>query len=107
MGGLTGRFVADPVAALAFGAYLVALVLLLAIDLDQRLLPSVFTLPLVLLAFVFSAVGLNPLVPQGVHPQASLAPSPRAPWESVPARAPATAGWGRRRPATAALLRRL
>lgn len=67
MGGLTGRF-PDPVPAAAFGAYLAALVLLLAIDLDQRLLPNLVTRPLILLALVFSAVGLNPLVPPGVLP---------------------------------------
>ncbi len=51
-----------------FGAYLVALVLLLATDLDQRLLPDVITLPAIPLAFVFSLSGLNPLVPVGVLP---------------------------------------
>ena len=36
---------ADPVPALIFGAYSAVLVLLLATDLDQRLLPNEFTLP--------------------------------------------------------------
>ena len=53
---------------MVFGAYLVALVLLLATDLDQRLLPDVITLPAIPLAFVFSLSGLNPLVPVGVLP---------------------------------------
>ena len=44
MGVLTLRF-PDPVPALIFGAYSVALVLLLATDLDQRLLPNELTLP--------------------------------------------------------------
>ena len=56
----------EPVATVVFGAYLVVLVLLLAIDLDQRLLPDVFTLPAIPLAFLFGFSGLNPLVPQGL-----------------------------------------
>jgi hypothetical protein len=62
---LTLRFT-EPVAAVVLGAYLVVLVLLLATDLDQRLLPDVFTLPMIPLAFLFSFSGLNPLVPQGL-----------------------------------------
>lgn len=67
LGGLTARF-AEPVPAAVFGAYLVALVLLLATDLDQRLLPDVITLPAIPLALVFDLLGLNPLVPPGVLP---------------------------------------
>ena len=67
LGGLTSRF-AEPVPAVVFGAYLVALVLLLATDLDQRLLPDVITLPAIPLALVFDLLGLNPLVPIGVLP---------------------------------------
>jgi len=67
LGGLTSRFV-EPVPAAVFGAYLVALVLLLATDLDQRLLPDVITLPAIPLALVFDLLGLNPLVPPGVLP---------------------------------------
>ena len=67
LGGLTVRF-AEPVPAVVFGAYLVALVLLLATDLDQRLLPDVITLPAIPLALVFDLLGLNPLVPPGVLP---------------------------------------
>ncbi len=65
LGALTLRFT-EPVPAVAFGVYLVALVLLLATDLDQRLLPDVITLPAIPLALVFSLTGLNPLVPPGV-----------------------------------------
>jgi leader peptidase (prepilin peptidase)/N-methyltransferase len=50
---------------LVFGAYLAALVLLLAIDLDQRLLPDELTLPAIPIALVFAAVGANPLVSPG------------------------------------------
>ena len=67
LGALTVRFT-DPLVAVVFGVYLVALVLLLATDLDQRLLPDVITLPAIPLAFVFSLSGLNPLVPVGVLP---------------------------------------
>jgi leader peptidase (prepilin peptidase)/N-methyltransferase len=67
LGALTVRF-SDPVVAVVFGAYLVALVLLLATDLDQRLLPDIVTLPAIPLAFLFSLSGLNPLVPVGVLP---------------------------------------
>lgn len=65
LGGLTITFT-EPAPILVFGAYLVVLVLLLATDLDQRLLPDVFTLPAIPLAFLFSFSGLNPLVPQGL-----------------------------------------
>jgi leader peptidase (prepilin peptidase)/N-methyltransferase len=55
-----------------FGAYLVALVLLLATDLDQRLLPDVITLPAIPVALAFDLLGLNPLVPPGVLPVAII-----------------------------------
>jgi leader peptidase (prepilin peptidase)/N-methyltransferase len=45
-----------------FGIYVVALILLLATDLDQRLLPDVITLPLVAFAAVVGAAGLDPFV---------------------------------------------
>ena len=61
MGVLTLRF-PDPVPALIFGVYGVALVLLLATDLDQRLLPNELTLPAIPLALLVDVAGLNPLV---------------------------------------------
>lgn len=61
MGALTLRF-PEPVPALIFGAYSVALVLLLATDLDQRLLPNELTLPAIPIALVLDVAGLNPLV---------------------------------------------
>ena len=61
MGVLTLRF-PDPVPALIFGAYTVVLVLLLATDLDQRLLPNEFTLPAIPIVLVIDIAGLNPLV---------------------------------------------
>ncbi len=62
------RFENDPATAAIFGAYVIALVLLLATDLDQRLLPDVITLPAIPLAFLVTLAGLNPLVPPGVLP---------------------------------------
>jgi leader peptidase (prepilin peptidase)/N-methyltransferase len=67
MGAVTVRFT-DAVPAMAFGAYLLVLVLLLATDLDQRRLPNIITRPLIPIALVFSLAGLNPLVPPGVLP---------------------------------------
>jgi leader peptidase (prepilin peptidase) / N-methyltransferase len=61
MGALTLRFAA-PVPAVIFGAYLVALVLLLATDLDQRLLPDAITLPAIPIALAVDLLGLNPFL---------------------------------------------
>lgn len=64
---------AEPIALLVFGTYAVALVILLATDLDQRLLPDVITLPLIPLAALYGISGLNPLVPIADLPIAALA----------------------------------
>jgi leader peptidase (prepilin peptidase)/N-methyltransferase len=48
--------------AVVFGTYLVALVLLLATDLDQRLLPDVITLPAIPYALATVLLGANPFV---------------------------------------------
>jgi len=69
LGALAARF-EEPAATLVFGAYLVALVLLLATDLDQRLLPDVITLPAIPLALGFVLLGLDPLVAVGDLPVA-------------------------------------
>jgi leader peptidase (prepilin peptidase)/N-methyltransferase len=61
LGAVTIRF-PDPVHGLVFGSYLVALVLLLATDLDQRLLPDVITLPAIPLALLAVLAGINPFV---------------------------------------------
>ena len=52
----------QPLVFAAFGAYVVVLVLLLATDLDQRLMPDLLTLPMIPLAFLFAVSGANPLV---------------------------------------------
>jgi leader peptidase (prepilin peptidase)/N-methyltransferase len=56
------RFGAQPAQLLFIGVYVVALVLLFATDLDQKLLPDVITLPLVLLALAAFATGSGPYV---------------------------------------------
>lgn len=68
--GLVPLRVEDPGTRLLFGAYLAALVLLLATDLDQHLLPDVVTLPAVPVALVALVAGLNPLVPPADLPLA-------------------------------------
>lgn len=67
VGGLAGagtvaRFGAEPVHLLVVGLYVVALVLLFATDLDQRLLPDVITLPLIPYALVVFVIGAGPFV---------------------------------------------
>jgi leader peptidase (prepilin peptidase)/N-methyltransferase len=51
-----------------FGAYVLVLTLLLAIDLDQRLLPDIFTLTMIPLAFLFALSGRNPFVGDALVP---------------------------------------
>ena len=59
----------DPALELAiFGAYVLVLTLLLATDLDQRLLPDALTLPMIPLALLFAASGRNPLVGDALLP---------------------------------------
>jgi len=67
LGALGVRF-EEPLPAAIFGAYLAALVLLLATDLDQRLLPDVITLPAIPLALGVVLLGLDPLVAPGDLP---------------------------------------
>jgi leader peptidase (prepilin peptidase)/N-methyltransferase len=61
MAALPGRF-PDAHDLALFAAYFLALILLLATDLDQRLLPDLVTLPLIPIAFVVAAAGVDPLV---------------------------------------------
>ncbi len=51
-----------PLVVAVFVAYVVALVLLLATDLDQRLMPDLITLPMIVVAFAFAISGQNPFV---------------------------------------------
>ena len=56
------RFAGDPLALAIFGAWFVTLIVGLATDLDQRLLPDEMTLPVIPVALLYAASGLNPLV---------------------------------------------
>jgi prepilin signal peptidase PulO-like enzyme (type II secretory pathway) len=56
------RFGSSPDQLLVVGIYVVALILLFATDLDQRLLPDLITLPLVGLALIAFASGRGPYV---------------------------------------------
>jgi len=56
------RFAGDPLALAIFGAWFVTLVIGLATDLDQRLLPDVLTLPVIPVALVYALTGQNPFV---------------------------------------------
>jgi prepilin signal peptidase PulO-like enzyme (type II secretory pathway) len=59
---LPQRFGGDLLALAAFGAWFAVLVIGLATDLDQRLLPDELTLPVIPIALVYAWSGLNPLV---------------------------------------------
>jgi prepilin signal peptidase PulO-like enzyme (type II secretory pathway) len=58
------RFGANPVHLGVVFAYVAVLVVLFAIDLDQRLLPNLLTYPLIAFALVVYAVGANPFIPR-------------------------------------------
>lgn len=59
---LANRFEGDPLALVLFGAWFATLVVGLATDLDQRLLPDILTMPVIPLALVYDLTGRNPLV---------------------------------------------
>jgi leader peptidase (prepilin peptidase)/N-methyltransferase len=61
LGLLPVRF-GDPLALLLFGAWFVTLVIGLATDLDQRLLPDALTLPVIPVGLAYAVSGANPLV---------------------------------------------
>ncbi len=56
------RYASDPLAFVVFGAWFATLVVGLATDLDQRLLPDVLTVPVIPVALVYALSGANPLV---------------------------------------------
>ena len=70
---LVVRFLDDPLALALFGAWSITLVVGLATDLAQRLLPDPLTLPAIPVALVFAASGLNPLVGPDLLPAAAVA----------------------------------
>src|SRR6478735_7197081 len=59
---LPARFDGDGLALALFGAWFVTLIVGLATDLDQRLLPDVLTLPVIPVAAIYAVSGQNPLV---------------------------------------------
>ena len=61
-----GQRFPDTGSTLIFAAVFLALILLLAIDLDQRLLPDEITLPFAGLAAIYGLTGLNPLIGHAV-----------------------------------------
>jgi leader peptidase (prepilin peptidase)/N-methyltransferase len=61
LAGVGQRF-EDPLDLAVFGAWALVLVLMLATDLDQRLLPDVLTLPLIPVALILALAGVNPFV---------------------------------------------
>jgi leader peptidase (prepilin peptidase)/N-methyltransferase len=63
----------DPVAFLVFGAWFVTLVVGLATDLDQRLLPDLLTLPVIPVGLLYALSGSNPLVGGDLVPAVSAA----------------------------------
>jgi leader peptidase (prepilin peptidase)/N-methyltransferase len=62
LGLLPLRFPSDTLALFAFGAWFVTLIIGLATDLDQRVLPDELTLPAIPLALLYAISGLNPFV---------------------------------------------
>jgi leader peptidase (prepilin peptidase)/N-methyltransferase len=66
LGLLPQRFGGDLLALAAYGAWFATLVVGLATDLDQRLLPDELTLPIIPIALVYALSGLNPLVGGGI-----------------------------------------
>jgi leader peptidase (prepilin peptidase)/N-methyltransferase len=59
---LPARFGGDALALALFGAWFVTLIVGLATDLDQRLLPDLLTLPVIPVAAIYAVSGQNPLV---------------------------------------------
>jgi leader peptidase (prepilin peptidase)/N-methyltransferase len=70
---LANRFEGDPLALVLFGAWFATLVVGLATDLDQRLLPDILTMPVIPLALVYDLTGRNPLVGAEVLPAILIA----------------------------------
>ncbi|MEO5884875.1 MAG: A24 family peptidase [Candidatus Limnocylindrales bacterium] len=58
----------DPLVKLLFGTWFATLVVGLATDLDQRVLPDELTLPVIPIALLFALSGRNPLVEDQVVP---------------------------------------
>jgi leader peptidase (prepilin peptidase) / N-methyltransferase len=59
---LPARFEGDGMALPVFGAWFATLIVGLATDLDQRILPDLTTLPVIPIALLYAASGRNPFV---------------------------------------------
>ena len=70
---LPARFGGDALALALFGAWFVTLIVGLATDLDQRLLPDVLTLPVIPVAAIYAVSGQNPLVGGDLLPAVAVA----------------------------------
>lgn len=62
LAGIERRFGGEPLAVAIFGAWAVTLILGLATDLDQRILPNELTLPAIVVGLAYALSGRNPLV---------------------------------------------
>jgi leader peptidase (prepilin peptidase) / N-methyltransferase len=62
LGLLPLRFWGDALAMVLFGAWFVTLIVGLATDLDQRLLPDILTLPVIPIGLLYAVSGFDPLV---------------------------------------------
>jgi leader peptidase (prepilin peptidase)/N-methyltransferase len=65
---LSARLGGNPLALAAFGAWFVTLVMGLATDLDQRILPDELTLPAIPIALIYAVTGQNPFVGSALLP---------------------------------------
>jgi leader peptidase (prepilin peptidase)/N-methyltransferase len=61
-GGLSARWSSEPAALLVYGVLFVALLMLLATDLDQKLLPDALTLPLIVFSLVALVLNVSPAI---------------------------------------------
>ena len=70
---LPARFGGDGLALALFGAWFATLIVGLATDLDQRLLPDLLTLPVIPVAAIYAVSGQNPLVGADLLPAVLVA----------------------------------
>ena len=70
---LPAQFGDNALAQVLFGAWFVTLIVGLATDLDQRLLPDVLTLPVIPVAAIYAVSGQNPLVGGDLLPAVAVA----------------------------------
>ncbi len=67
------RFDGDLLAMVLFTAWFATLVIGMATDLDQRLLPNILTLPVIPIALLYAVSGQNPLVGGEIVPAVAVA----------------------------------